>query len=71
MNATGASRRFPLAPAEQSVRGEKARTNNMVLPKGACRDRRENSNAPVVRPVNGSGFVALMRPATVEFSTAK
>jgi hypothetical protein len=43
----------------------------MVLPKGTCRDRGENSNAAVARPVNGSGFVALTGPAAVEFSTAK
>jgi hypothetical protein len=38
---------------------------------GTCRGHRENSNASIVRPLIHSGFVAAIRPATVEIFSAK
>jgi hypothetical protein len=61
---------IPLVPADQSVR-EQARDQYMVPPKGACRDRRENSNAAIVRALDGSGFLALTSSAAVEIFSAK
>jgi len=38
---------------------------------GTCRGHRENSNAPIVRALVRSGFIAAIGPATVEIFSAK
>jgi hypothetical protein len=57
---------IPFAPAE-NVREEGACSEHESA-RYACRGRRENNKAPIVRAVIGSEIIAGMRPAAVDFS---
>ena len=70
MSPTVAYRQF-LSCRRNNRSAKRARDQYMVPPKGACRDRRENSNAAIVRALDGSGFFALTSSAAVEIFSAK
>src|SRR6202140_6027553 len=70
MKSLSASRKFlPRRPDKRSAKASADRTNERADP--VCRGHGKNSDTPTVRPGNGNGFLAVVRPATVEIFYTK
>jgi hypothetical protein len=66
MSLSVACRRFLAAPAGNTRSANKAQFKKHGPAPNACRERRKNSNASFVRPLIHSGFIAAIRPPTLE-----
>jgi hypothetical protein len=62
---------FPSARKGQAVPKKQSAERTNGPARKASRGRGENSNAATVRSGDGSGFIAAIRPATVEIFSAK
>ena len=69
MNRPVASRTFPRR--RRNCHRDDWRMLEIGPAPGTCRGHRENSNAPIVRALVRSGFIAAIGPATVEIFSAK